>query len=153
MTDYHERLAQALRKKGLQQKDLAEELGISQPSLSRILSGKQYLDFHLAVKASEFLGVSLSWLAYGRESDPELPRYYQDPGRQRIEYLLSLLQKKEYPLVIRTMENIIELRIKKSPAEAVPQKSPQKAPDEAAEKNEGFAPTPKHRKNQKNSKK
>jgi transcriptional regulator with XRE-family HTH domain len=104
-----ERLAAAIKQKGLDQKTFAEKLGVSKSTISRILSGQFYLDFDAAVKACELLDITLDWLAYGREP-PDAP-YYRDPERQRIEYLLSILKKTDYPAVIVALEGIIEIRL------------------------------------------
>jgi transcriptional regulator with XRE-family HTH domain len=111
MGSKHERLAAAIKQKGLDQKTFAEKLGVSTATISRILSGQYYLDFDAAVKACELLDITLDWLAYGREPpSPDTP-YYRDPERQRIEYLLSILKKTEYPAVIVALEGIIEIRL------------------------------------------
>jgi len=109
---YGERLAAALKLNNYTQADLARELNISQTAISKIIKGIQYLDFDLAVKACEILGISLVWLAYGIDQDLK-PLYYRDPERQRIEYMMSIIDKAEYPLVIVAMEEIIEIRLKK----------------------------------------
>ena len=111
--NYGERLAAALKLKSFKQADLANELNISQTTISKIIKGVQYLDFDLAVKACEILDISLDWLAYGIDSEPK-PSFYRNPERQRIEYLMSVLEKAEYPLIIVAMEEIIEIRIKSS---------------------------------------
>jgi transcriptional regulator with XRE-family HTH domain len=109
--NYGERLAAALKLRNLKQSDLAKKLGITQTAVSKIITGSQYLDFDLAVKACEVLEISLDWLAYG--IDPETkPPFYRNPERQRIEYLMSILKEAEYPLVIVAMEEIIEIRLK-----------------------------------------
>jgi transcriptional regulator with XRE-family HTH domain len=107
---YGERLASALRLKGLKQADLADELGITQAAVSKIINGSQYLDFDLAVKACKILDISLSWLAYGEEQGAD-SRFFRNPDRQRIEYLLSIFNEAEYPLVIVAMEELIEVRL------------------------------------------
>ena len=107
MKHFHERLEEAIHRKKVIQKDLARRLGISQPSLSRIINKKQYMDFHLAVKTSEILGVSLNWLAYGEEK----PKLEKDPRRQRIEYLLSILEENKYSILIQTLEGLVELQV------------------------------------------
>jgi len=112
---YGERLAAALKLKNLKQSDLASQLKITRTAISKIINGNQYLDFDLAVKASEILDISLNWLAYGVDKEPKQP-YYRDPERQRIEYLMSIMEKAEYPLVIVAMEEIIEIRLKESPS-------------------------------------
>ena len=38
-----------------------------------------------------------------------------NPERQRIEYLMSILEEAEYPLVIVAMEEMIEIRLRDSP--------------------------------------
>lgn len=111
MRTYGDRLALAMKQKGIEQKKLAEILEIPQPSMSRIVNNKQFLDFDLAIKACEILGVTLDWLAYGRES-VKTPVYYSNPDRQRIEYLLSILQETDYKAVLVAMEGIIEVRMK-----------------------------------------
>lgn len=109
--NYGERLAAALKLKNLKQADLANELKVSQTTISKIIKGVQYLDFDLAVKACEILDISLDWLAYGIDKEPK-PPFYHNPERQRIEYLMSIMEKAEYPLIIVAMEEIIEIRIK-----------------------------------------
>jgi transcriptional regulator with XRE-family HTH domain len=100
-------------KKGVDQKTLAMRLGLSQASISKIINSKQYLDFDLAVKACEFLDITLEWLAYGRETAAGGGRkpYYANPERQRIEYLMSIIEETEYEAVIVCLERIIRLRI------------------------------------------
>jgi len=120
--NYGERLAAALKLKNLKQTDLANELNISQATISKIIKGVQYLDFDLAVKACEILDISLDWLAYGVDSEPK-PPFYRNPERQRIEYLMSVMEKAEYPLIIVAMEEIIEIRLKTS---VIPDAEPSK---------------------------
>jgi transcriptional regulator with XRE-family HTH domain len=108
---YGERLAAALRLKNLKQSDLANELNITQGAVSKIINGSQYLDFDLAVKVCKALDISLSWLANGVDQEAK-PRFFRNPERQRIEYLLSIINEAEYPLVIVAMEEIIEVRLK-----------------------------------------
>jgi transcriptional regulator with XRE-family HTH domain len=108
---YGERLAEALRLKNLKQSDLADELNITQAAVSKIINGYQYLDFDLAVKVCKVLDISLNWLAYGIDQEAK-PRFFRNPERQRIEYLLSIINEAEYPLVIVAMEKIIEVRLK-----------------------------------------
>ena len=108
---YGERLAEALRLKNIKQADLARELNITQATVSKIINGSQYLDFDLAVKACKVLDISLEWLADGAGQGAS-PRFYRNPERQRIEYLLSIINEAEYPLVIVAMEEIIEIRLK-----------------------------------------
>jgi transcriptional regulator with XRE-family HTH domain len=121
--NYGERLAAALKLRNLKQSDLAKKLNITQTAVSKIITGNQYLDFDLAVKACEVLEISLDWLAYGidlgtpaeaigRGSPPETKPFYRNPERQRIEYLMSIMKEGEYPLVIVAMEEIIEIRLK-----------------------------------------
>ena len=120
--NYGQRLAAALKLKNLKQADLANELKISQTTISKIIKGVQYLDFDLAVKACEILDISLDWLAYGIDKEPK-PPFYRNPERQRIEYLMSIMEKAEYPLIIVAMEEIIEIRIKNNSENSKPKKS------------------------------
>jgi transcriptional regulator with XRE-family HTH domain len=111
MTEYGERLALALKRKKLKQIELAAKLKITRTAVSKIINGAQYLDFDLAVRACEILGISLDWLAHGDEGAGN-PVYYRNPDRQRIEYLLSIIREAEYPLLIVAMEEIIEIRLR-----------------------------------------
>ena len=106
---YGERLAAALRLKNLKQADFAKELNITQAAVSKIINGSQYLDFDMAVKACKALDISLGWLATGVEDEA---RFFRNPDRQRIEYLLSIINETEYPFVIVAMEELIEVRLK-----------------------------------------
>ena len=108
---YGERLAAAIKLRRLKQADLAKELNITQATVSKIITGSQYLDFDLAVKACEVLEISLDWLAYGFDQTTK-PSFYRNPERQRIEYLMSIMKEAEYPLVIVAMEEIIEIRFR-----------------------------------------
>ena len=112
MSTMKQRLADAIRRKGITQKDMAALLGVSTATISRVISGQQFLDFDLAVKACEILDITLEWLAYGREPPDRIGKttYYRDPERREIEYLVSILEKAEYRAVIVAMEGIIELR-------------------------------------------
>ena len=111
---YGERLAAALKLRNLKQSDLAKGLNLTQPAISKIIKGTQYLDFDLAIKACEILEISLNWLAYGIEQVTK-PPFYRNPERQRIEYLMSIMKEAEYPLVIVAMEEIIEIRLRDNP--------------------------------------
>ena len=116
---YGKRLAAAIKLRNLKQADLAKELNITQATISKIISGAQYLDFDLAVKACEILEISLDWLAYGFDQ-PTKPTYHRNPERQRIEYLISIMEEAEYPLIIVAMEEIIEIRLKNTPPDPPP---------------------------------
>jgi len=118
---YGERLAAALKLRRLKQSDLARQLKITQTAISKIINGIQYLDFDLAVKTCEILEISLNWLAYGVDKEPK-PQYYRDPERQRIEYLMSIMEKAEYPLIIVAMEELIEIRLQDAPPKKKPKK-------------------------------
>ena len=119
---YGERLAAAIKLRHIKQADLAKALNLTQAAISKIINGNQYLDFDLAVKACEFLEISLDWLAYGFDRETA-PSFYRNPGRQRIEYLLSIIKEAEYPLVIVAMEEIIEVRLKDAPSAKKPNMS------------------------------
>jgi transcriptional regulator with XRE-family HTH domain len=108
---YGWQLTAALRLKNMKQSELADELGITQAAVSKIINGSQYLDFDMAVKACNALDISLAWLATGVESDSK--KYFKNPERQRIEYLLSIINEAEFPMLIAAMEEIIEVRINK----------------------------------------
>jgi len=127
MNNYGERLQRAMTEKGIDQKTLASMLSTAQASISRIINGKQFLDFDLAIKVCEILDISLDWLAYGQETTHE-PAYYRNPERQRIEYLLSVLEESDYHAVIVSMEETIEIRMRKQGKTALDEaKNPEQA--------------------------
>ena len=90
---YGERLAAAIKLRNLKQADIAKELNITQTAVSKIITGTQYLDFDLAVKACEILEISLDWLAYGISLETK-PPCYRNPERQRIEYSQAKMKGK-----------------------------------------------------------
>jgi transcriptional regulator with XRE-family HTH domain len=100
---------------------------VSPSTISLVLSGKQYLDFDLAVKACEFLDITLEWLAYGRETGTGRKPYYANPERQRIEYLMSIIDDTEYEAVIVCLERIIRLRIEPENADEADDKKGREA--------------------------
>jgi transcriptional regulator with XRE-family HTH domain len=112
MENSGERLRSAMRKRGVNQSDMAKYLGISSASISLVVNGKQHLDFDLAVKACDLLGITLDWLAYGREPiiGTNKKPYYTNPERQRIEYLMSIMEETDYEAVIVCLERIIRIR-------------------------------------------
>jgi len=119
---YGERLGSALKHRNIKQADLAKKLNISQTTISKIINGVQFLDFDLAVKACEILEISLNWLAYGIDKEPK-PPFYKNPERQRMEYLISIMEKAEYPLIIVAMEEIIEIRLKNTSKSGISEKT------------------------------
>lgn len=54
---------------GLSQDEFAKKLGISLNNVKDIEIGRVRLSFEVATKVSETFGVSLSWLATGKEED------------------------------------------------------------------------------------
>jgi transcriptional regulator with XRE-family HTH domain len=64
-----DRLKEARKSKGLQQKNLAEKLGISRAGYSRIETGNVEITTKNLVKITEILDVSLDWLILGKEVD------------------------------------------------------------------------------------
>jgi transcriptional regulator with XRE-family HTH domain len=127
METQQDRLASGMKRKGCNQKELAQMLGVSSATISRVLSGQQFLDFDLTIKACEYLDISLDWLAYGREPTSETA-YYRNPERQRIEYLLSILEETDYHAVLVSMEETIEIRMRKQGKTALDEaKNPEQA--------------------------
>nr|DAG25458.1 MAG TPA: transcriptional repressor DicA [Caudoviricetes sp.] len=63
-----ERIINEAEKQGLNQKQLAVGLGISETSVGKWKIKNQDIKFQNVVKASEFLNVSLDYLAYGMEN-------------------------------------------------------------------------------------
>lgn len=63
------RIAAARNAKGWSQKDLADRMSVSQPTIQRYESGKRDLDTEKLVSLSSVLGVTVSYLL-GLDSDP-----------------------------------------------------------------------------------
>ena len=63
-----ERIINEAEKQGLNQKQLAVGLGISETSVGKWKIKNQDIKFQNVVKASEYLNVSLDYLAYGTEN-------------------------------------------------------------------------------------
>lgn len=63
-----ERIINEAEKQGLNQKQLAVGLGISETSVGKWKIKNQDIKFQNVVKASEYLNVSLDYLAYGMEN-------------------------------------------------------------------------------------
>lgn len=78
-----DRVAAAMKAKGMSQADLCRAAGITSSKASYILQGKT-TDPRLstAIRIADALGVSLDYLA-GREQPPPRP-HYSDPRQQRI---------------------------------------------------------------------
>ena len=70
-----EKILVELNKQGKSQKSLAKYVGVSDTAIGKWKNKPQDIKFENVVKASEFLNVSLNYLAYGKE--PSIPREYQ----------------------------------------------------------------------------
>ncbi len=70
-----EKILIELNKQGKSQKSLAKYVGVSDTAIGKWKNKPQDIKFENVVKASEFLNVSLNYLAYGKE--PSIPREYQ----------------------------------------------------------------------------
>ena len=67
-----EKILVELNKQGKSQKSLAKYVGVSDTAIGKWKNKPQDIKFENVVKASEFLNVSLNYLAYGKE--PSSPR-------------------------------------------------------------------------------
>ena len=91
------RFKQAIKNSKISQRQLAIKLGLHPVSIGHVVSGRNFLKFDLMVKACEILGVSMDWLAWGKEEkeDNILARLDQvnNTGRARIEYILAIIDE------------------------------------------------------------
>lgn len=70
-----EKIIAELNKQGKSQKSLAQYIGVSDTAIGKWKTKPQDIKFENVVKASEFLGISLNYLAYGKE--PSIPTEYK----------------------------------------------------------------------------
>jgi len=56
------RIREVMKKKGMNQKDLAEKVGIDQGTLSKIINGKKEITLKTARKLSDALGFGIDYL-------------------------------------------------------------------------------------------
>ena len=82
-------LRQALKTAGLTVPDLAEAWGISRQQTYSILSGEVQMSLAKAVKAAEFVGISLDQLA-GKEVSPK-----DEAVAELLEAIARTLSRKE----------------------------------------------------------
>lgn len=71
-----EKIIAELNKQGKSQKSLAQYIGVSETAIGKWKTKPQDIKFENVVKASEFLGISLNYLAYGKE--PTIPTEYKN---------------------------------------------------------------------------
>lgn len=95
-----------LKQKGLKQKDLAEHLGRSETSLSRLLKEETFKPDTM-IKISQFLGVDLNF--FNRDTNvksvaPE-PQEVYTKNRDDVEYLKAIIATKDE--VIRSKDELI----------------------------------------------
>ena len=108
-----ERIINEAEKQGLNQKQLAVGLEVSETSIGKWKVKNQDIKFQNVVKASEFLNVSLDYLAYGTENtslsptEKELLNSFRklSPNEQqriigRCEELASLFKNEVEPEII-----------------------------------------------------
>lgn len=100
-----QRIFELLKLRGIQQKDFADEIGISPSKVSEWKSGKSKSYTGYWAKIAEVLGTSTDYLLYGKESSPtpegdELFEKFREltPGEREdtlayIEFLKARRQK------------------------------------------------------------
>lgn len=115
-----ERITTILSEKGLTQRELASEAGITQVSLSRYLSGERVPKATVLMQISKALGVSLDYLMGEKKSEreesrimnltlkTELGEFKFALSQTSVIYLLSLAQKLEDEGDPRTDINVVD---------------------------------------------
>lgn len=94
----NQRLKIAIERAGFSQRQFAFKLGLNPVSINHVVSGRNFLQFDLAVRACEILDISMDWLAWGKEDDnsdsllARLDSAEQASKEARIEYMLSIVR-------------------------------------------------------------
>lgn len=99
-----EKIIAELNKQGKSQKSLAQYIGVSDTAIGKWKTKPQDIKFENVVKASEFLGVSLDYLAYGKE--PTIPTEYKK--------LISSYQKlslENQKMALRLMNTMYDVQV------------------------------------------
>ncbi|NQT19598.1 MAG: helix-turn-helix transcriptional regulator [Planctomycetes bacterium] len=81
------RIRSVRRKRGLTQAEMAQNLGVSQKTISRIEKGETQPDFSLLMAIHEKLDVSAQWLITGEEATPGLGRladFFSEEALSRV---------------------------------------------------------------------
>ena len=90
--DIYKRLNEACNDRGIQpwgrNQVLRKELHVSQPAVSKWLTGKGYPSIETLVQIAKFLQVNVEWLITGQGPKSESERY----PSQQIEQIVKLLQ-------------------------------------------------------------
>lgn len=79
MPDLSDRLKALMRARGVVQTDVSAGTGISQPSITRYLQGRQPKAQELRLLA-DFFGVSMDWLFIGDDPKSPAPSLREDEG-------------------------------------------------------------------------
>lgn len=99
-----EKIIAELNKQGKSQKSLAQYIGVSDTAIGKWKTKPQDIKFENVVKASEFLGLSLNYLAYGKE--PSIPTEYKK--------LISSYQKlspENQKMALRLMNTMYDVQV------------------------------------------
>lgn len=90
-----DRLKKARQLKGVKQKDMAKELGISRAGYSRIENGLVELTTKNLTKISQILEISADWLLFGVEEDQTKQGFFSDFGKYAGAVELMFSEMKE----------------------------------------------------------
>jgi len=90
-----DRLKKARQLKGVKQKDMAKELGISRAGYSRIENGLVELTTKNLTKISQILEISADWLLFGGEEDQTKQGFFSDFGKYAGAVELMFSEMKE----------------------------------------------------------
>lgn len=106
VTDYKDRLAEAMKDAKLSPADLARELKLSYQAVSKVLKGGQF-GMENNLKAAKRLGVRSEWLATGK--GPRLsPAALLRPEVQEIDEAFSRLAQHQIDWAMRTVRLVLE---------------------------------------------
>jgi transcriptional regulator with XRE-family HTH domain len=97
------RLKEARKSKGLQQKIMAEKLGISRAGYSRIETGSVEITTKNLVKMVEILDISLDWLILGKEVNQTQCLKLSEFGKYAGSVELMFSEMKENELTMHSL--------------------------------------------------
>jgi transcriptional regulator with XRE-family HTH domain len=123
MEDLSEKLRQFFKDEGLTQEKIADILGVTQPYVNSLLSGKRAFGKNQAQRFEELFGISASWLLTGK-GEMVLKRVVQNNQNgnnvlgetvtlneeNSTEKFIALLQKKDEQ--IDRLLTLLELKLK-----------------------------------------
>lgn len=91
LDEVFDKIREALKQKGFTQKKLAERLGVSEPTVSRVMAKKRGLSVEMLIEIAEILEIDPASLVPGinPEKRPALDEYIRQIVQEEIEKALK----------------------------------------------------------------